>query len=587
VLSLILDDLGIYYDARCPSRLELILEEGNSDVGRAARASSGIDRLRTCRLSKYTPPVGPQDFAQDFVLVVDQTRRDASIPGANADEATFRTMLDAARAEHPGTPILVKSHPDVVAGAKQGHFHASDLDRDDTLITQPCNPWALIECARAVYTVSSQMGYEAVLAGKHVRCFGRAFYAGWGLTEDEQPMPQRTARPNREALFAACHLDYPVYYDPWHDRLCSFETALEIVHHQVRAATPDPDIDGEIFTGVRLWKRRSIASFRPAFRSRPEFVEASEGLRQTSARQVWMWASKAKAEDVETLRARGVRTGFVEDGFLRSVGLGAELTEAASLIFDRQGIYFDPTAPSDLEDLVVGATLGGADETRAARLRKAIVEARVTKYNVGTNIPIPDREGRDIILVPGQVEDDASILRGCGEVRSNLALLTAVRDANPEAWIIYKPHPDVVAGLRAGAVAQDRVAELANETASGVSAAALLDQVDAVWTMTSLMGFEALLRDKAVTCLGAPFYAGWGLTRDLGPPTPRRTARPSIDQLVWAALIAYPSYRDPVTGMACSPELIVERLGQRLPMRRAGLLSKLQGMFAGQSWLWR
>ena len=80
--------------------------------------------------------------------------------------------------------------------------------------------------------------------------------------------------------------------------------------------------------------------------------------------------------------------------------------------------------------------------------------------------------------------------------------------------------------------------------------------------MTSLAGFEALLRGKPVTTYGQPFYAGWGLTEDLCP-VPRRTRRRSLDELVAGALILYPRYLDPVTGLRCTPELLVERLGHR------------------------
>jgi capsular polysaccharide export protein len=58
------------------------------------------------------------------------------------------------------------------------------------------------------------------------------------------------------------------------------------------------------------------------------------------------------------------------------------------------------------------------------------------------------------VLVVGQVEDDASIRLGAGVVRTNLGLLTAAAHANPGARIIYKPHPDVEAGLRPGTIAE-------------------------------------------------------------------------------------------------------------------------------------
>jgi len=92
-----------------------------------------------------------------------------------------------------------------------------------------------------------------------------------------------------------------------------------------------------------------------------------------------------------------------------------------------------------------------------------------------------------------------------------------------------------------------------------------------------------------VTVLGAPFYAGWGLTRDLGPVPARRTARPDLAALVHACLIAYPRYRDPVTGMPCPVEIAVARLACRATGRGPGLrlLAKAQGMLAGHSWIWR
>ncbi|MEM0987783.1 MAG: capsular polysaccharide biosynthesis protein [Pseudomonadota bacterium] len=589
-LSLVIDDLGFYADASRPSRLERILQDDTPDDDALARATAGIDLLRRLRLSKITPPVAPCNFGSGHVLVVDQTVGDASIAGAGAGPADFARMLDAASAEHPGARILIKAHPDVIAGKKRGHFSADDAAAGD-FVGDAVNPCDLIQGARAVYTVSSQIGYEAVLVGVPVRCFGVGFYAGWGLTEDEHPAPRRTRRLSVAELFHGCHLRYPVYYDPWRDCLCDFETTAEALAHQVQAATPAvAGVQGEVFVGVRRWKRRAVLGFRPPLARAPRFREQpAEAARIARAerRAVWLWAARAEAKVRDDLVGQGVAAGFVEDGFLRSVGLGAELTRAASLVFDRQGIYFDAGAPSDLEGLIADAAAGAAESPRAAALREAIVEAGVTKYNVGADAPLPVPPGRKVLLVPGQVEDDASILRGCGSIRTNLALLEAARAAFPDAWLVYKPHPDVEAGLRSGAVPDSATMALADHAAAGASADALLRQTDRVATLTSLMGFEALLRGVPVTCFGTPFYAGWGLTDDRDQPCDRRAARPSLDDLVWAALIAYPAYRDPVSGLACPPELVVERLAAGTPSPRATLLSRLQGTFAGYSWLWR
>ncbi|MEM7211819.1 MAG: capsular polysaccharide biosynthesis protein [Pseudomonadota bacterium] len=581
-LSIILDDIGIYYDARATSRLETLLQNGCAELDDTERAERGISILRDARLSKYTPPVARRSLDPGYVLVVDQTRGDASIPGAMVDAGAFSRMLHAARAEHPGRRIIVKSHPDVIAGHKQGHFNQSDAG-DDTHLTSEINPWDAIEGAVAVYTVSSQLGYEAVLAGKPVRCFGAAFYSGWGLTEDEVVVRRRSTRQSRTSLFAGCHLAYPVYVDPWRKQLCSFEDAAEILQCLVEAEQRPDGATGEVFGGVRLWKRRNVMRFRPKLARPPKFTldgRRANEIHKHEDRKVWLWASHGSANDPEG-------TGYVEDGFLRSVGLGAELTQAASLVFDTSGIYYDPTRASDLERLIADAARGAADSERARALKEAIRDARLTKYNVGaeTNLSFPS--DRSLVLVPGQVEDDASIRLGAGDVRTNLGLLRAARAANPDAFLVYKPHPDVEAGLRPGTVSDQDLSELADHAARNASAVELIEASDAIWTMTSLMGFEALMRGVSVTCLGTPFYAGWGLTEDLGPTCERRSARPTLEQLVWATLIAYPRYVDPVSGLPCTPELIVERLAAGAPFPKATMLSRLQAAMAGQSWIWR
>lgn len=131
---------------------------------------------------------------------------------------------------------------------------------------------------------------------------------------------------------------------------------------------------------------------------------------------------------------------------------------------------------------------------------------------------------------------------------------------------------------------------IADAVLTRTATTAALAAVDEVWTMTSALGFEALLRGKRVTCTGQPFYAGWGLTEDRGPPLLRRTASPDLAALVHATLIAYPRYVDPVTGRPCPVEVIVERLANGALMSPGAMtrtLSKLQGLFASQSWLWR
>ncbi|MEM8789722.1 MAG: capsular polysaccharide biosynthesis protein [Pseudomonadota bacterium] len=558
-LGLLLDLQGLHYDPAQPSALEDLLQNGQFDT---ARAAAGIAFLRQHGLSKFSDwDPGASPPAPGYVLIVDQTAGDAAIAASGCDPATFVRMLAEARAAHPGARIVIKTHPVTAAGHRRGHFGPEDAGAGAEICAAPVNPWALLAGATAVYTVSSQMGFEAILAGHRPVVYGRPFYAGWGLSEDRQAQPRRTRRLTREELFAGAMVDYPVWYDPHRDALCDFETVAQALSAQARAWREDRA--PLLCAGMRPWKHAPMRAF---LRHSPDLrfcEEPAAALRQAVAekRRLLLWAGRETPEITENAASAQLPLMRVEDGFLRSVGLGARLLPAASLVFDDLGIYFDPGRESRLEALInASETLTKADRARADGLAKAVVAAGVTKYNVGTG-GVEAPKGRLCVLVPGQVEDDASIRLGTDAVRTNAALLDHARAVFPDAFLVYKPHPDVEAGLRVGAVpGANRVADL---VAHEVSAAEALAAADVVVTMTSLMGFEALIRGKRVHCLGMPFYAGWGLTEDHGQNAPRRVARPDLTALVHAALIGYPRYFDAETGLACAPEAVLYRLATR------------------------
>ena len=601
-MGLLVDRQGAHYDPSQPSELERLLATHPLDeTPLLDRARLCIARLKHLHLSKYnahdpTAPAPPPGY----VLVLDQVRGDASLRhggvGGPLREALFAEMLSAALDENPGARVILRTHPETAGRkgwgpARTGHFgavHGSDRVQTET---GALSPWALLEGATAVYTVSSQMGFEAILAGHRPRVFGLPFYAGWGLSNDEASLPRRNRRLTRAQLFAAAMLLYPVWYDPLRDRCCTLEQVIDQMEARVTAFRQDRH--GHVACGMRLWKRHHLQAMFG--RERPLIFVADEARAQARAsatgRGLIGWASSVSP---------GFQGWRVEDGFLRSRGLGAALTPPASLVTDDLGIYYDPARESRLEHLIAGPLPPGG-EARAQALIAAIVEAGLTKYNIGRGIAETEaaiarlraaRPGAPVILVPGQVEDDASIKLGAVDIRTNLGLLQAVRDAEPDALLLYKPHPDVEAGLRPGAL-PDATA-LADLVVSGIDAGALFPLVDRVWTITSGLGFEALLRGKPVTCLGLPFYAGWGLTDDRAPvPHRRRDHAPvTLEALVHAALIAYPRYLDPLSGQPCPPELIVERLAGGQAGGHAGrpglkLLAKLQGALASKAHWWR
>jgi capsular polysaccharide export protein len=589
-LGLTIDRRGAWFDSRQPSDLEhLLATHPLDDTALLDRARDAIARMRDNHLTKYaavdpTLPAPPPGY----VLVIDQTKGDASIRLGGASDRTFREMLVLAQEENPGARIVIKTHPETTGGHRPGHYGAETASDRISLCTDPLSPWVLMEGATTVYTVSSQLGFEAILAGHKPQVFGQPFYAGWGLTEDRSPIDRRKRRLTRAQLVAGALILYPRWYDPYRDRLCGLEDVLATLEAEARAWRQDRQ--GHVAVGMRAWKRgplqKVFATNGPALR-----FEETPARAVAHGRPVMVWAGK----ETEALRQACDRAALplsrVEDGFLRSRGLGAELIPPLSLVVDDLGIYYDPTRASRLEHLITeAAALPPARLRRAERLVAALISTGVGKYNLSGDGSLPDAGGRKVVLVPGQVEDDASIRLAAGEVRTNRALLQLARDRHPDAVVVYKPHPDVEAGLRAGQVAAEDLAKLADHVAAKADPMALIAQADRVVTMTSLLGFEALLRGVTVSVTGAPFYAGWGLTEDLGPVPARRRARPALAALAHAALIAYPRYHDPVTGRPCPVEVAVERLASGnipAPAIRLRALSKLQGWCAGQAWLWR
>ena len=610
-MGLLVDRQGAHYDPSQPSALEHLLATHPLDnTPLLDRARLCMARMATIDLSKYNahdPALEPP--APGYVLVIDQVRGDASVRhggvGGPLPDGLFDEMLTAALDENPGARVILRTHPEAMAPhrgrrGRGGYFSAAIPHDRVSIDSRPLPPRALLQGAVAVYTVSSQMGFDAILAGHRPHVFGLPFYAGWGLSADRNPLPRRNRRLTRAQLFAAAMLLYPLWYDPLRDRLCPLEQVIDQMEARLRAFRRDRQ--GHVACGMRLWKRGHLQAFFG--REKPVLFAADPARAAARAaatgRHLTGWAS-AVPDSFAGLR--------VEDGFLRSRGLGAALTPPVSLVVDDLGIYYDPRRDSRLERLI--ATPLPPDGTaRAAALIQTICNAGLTKYNIGQNAgKLTDRikklretrPGAPVILVPGQVEDDASIRYGAGIERSNFSLLQSVRDNCPDAVILFKPHPDVEAGLRAGAVLKaDTIADL---ILTDTDAHTVFQHVDEVWTITSGLGFEALLRGKPVTCLGMPFYAGWGLTRDLAPVPKRRQALAAgagpvtLERLVHAALIAYPRYLDPLTGTPCPPELIVERLARQgegdaaRGRLRAGpglrLLARLQGAMASRAHWWR
>jgi len=300
-----------------------------------------------------------------------------------------------------------------------------------------------------------------------------------------------------------------------------------------------------------LRKQKLLRNFIPHVKVKK--ISRSQILPDSATVLIW------GAEPADPHWPKSIKIIRVEDGFLRSVGLGADLVRPVSWVFDSRGIYFDASRESDLEWLLENTSVDNELLERADNLVKKVIEHGLTKYNVGGDPWQRPLSASRVLLVPGQVETDASIRLAAIGIKTNLALLQEVRNTNPGAYIIYKPHPDVVAGLRAKGSQEHLCWNYCNEVLMDVPMNDLINMVDEVHVMTSLTGFEALLRGRKVVCYGLPFYAGWGLTQDIHVCT-RRTRQRSISELAACALILYPTYITYNRPKLAEPEQIMNEL---------------------------
>jgi capsular polysaccharide export protein len=399
-----------------------------------------------------------------------------------------------------------------------------------------------------------------------------------------QPEGTEAARvPNgatlRELLRASLGPDLPS--DPFTGEAMPWPEAIALCRHWRELIDANRGIAG--IYGFAGWKRATTEPLLWDGLTERRFDRDPAEL--GTGQSVAVWRSRTSAARLGELEKVGVALIEVEDGFIRSAGLGADCIPPQSIIVDPVGIYFDGRSPSALEKVLRDGEFTADLLSRVEALLERIRALGLSKYDAGHQ-RLERRSSRPHVLVPAQVEDDRAVLAVDGPPLTNLELLKRVREAWPEAYILFKPHPDVEAGHRKGAIADPVVLSFADEIVREGSIASWIDLVDEVHVNSSLAGFEALLRGKAVVTYGVPFYAGWGLTKDQGSVPPRRSARRSLSEVAAAALILYPRYVDPVTNLPCSPEVVIARL-ESAATQPAGKVGALVLARRLQGWLKR
>ncbi|EAI3105621.1 capsular polysaccharide biosynthesis protein [Campylobacter coli] len=557
--SIVKDDVGIYYDATAPSKLENILNTYEFSSEELEQAKKAIELIKKEKLSKYNNNlcVPKELFSanEERVLIITQVANDASLKFGLADNFSTQDIINEAIKENPNAKIYIKIHPDVLSGKKQSDFNAQNLSNKCVIIKENYNPIELLSYFKKVYTKTSGMGFEALMLGSECVCYGVPFYAGWGLTQDKQACKRRLKKRSLEEIFYAAYILYSEYFNPYLNQKGDiFDTIYTLAKYK---KIEQANSNKLYFLGFTLWKRWFMKPFFKAKNNKIIFLNSLDELYKAnliSEDKIFIWGKKYD----KTLLAKDFNNEIflVEDGFLRSVFLGSDLTRPFSLIVDNKGLYVDPSKPSDLEDILQNYKFDDGLKQRAKKLITTITQNKFSKYNGLKHEKLNFNTNKKIILIPAQVEDDASMILG-GAGFDTLKLLQSVRKANENAFIVFKPHPDVLSGNRKGLKDKNIILKYCDEIIENVSIDSAINACDEVHTITSTSGFDALLRGKKVVVYGKPFYAGWGLTQDLHHIS-RRTRVLSLEELVAGVLILYPRYIHPKSKNLCEVELALD-----------------------------
>lgn len=243
-----------HYDIRGHGRLESLLTDKFIPLSemQIKRSRYCIDKIVSNKLSKYNNQ--QKDFIIDNsdykILIVDQALGDQSVNLSGCNSDTFKEMLDSAL--NITKNVYIKIHPEQLVGRRKGYFNFNIPNNEQVFVSKQnyptvkiindyVNPISLLEKFDEVWTVSSQLGFEALMLNKKVVCFGTPFYSGYGLTEDKantNTLKFRKTFNNHltvEDIFYKTYIEYTTYCNPFNFKdLWQIEDVIDNLIRQLK-----------------------------------------------------------------------------------------------------------------------------------------------------------------------------------------------------------------------------------------------------------------------------------------------------------------------------------------------------------------
>lgn len=560
-LSIVLDRAGIHYDTARTSDLQRILKDiqGGWSEGMAVRARRIIGELQRLRLTKYNFQEGLLDrsrWRQYRLLIVDQAKESRALGFGGANQGIFEQMVDSAFKTFAETDIIIKLHPDHELHRGTSMLHGR-VPPGVSIVPAGINIWSVFDHVDTVYTVSSQVGFEALLARKKVVCFAQPFYAGWGLTTDLASTHGEVKNLTLEQLVYGVLIKYSVYIHPERRERCEIEDILAYLESGLKKTIGFHKV---VYTvGLNAEQKKVITPFLQGhFAQEVRHLAPRKGRhREFAADEATLfWEESGRRGDdlMSYLANRGVTV--LRAGSWTMPLMAGGPGHPLALHISKYRLHDQEGLGNDLTLLLENGDFSPQLLRRAETLHQRLLTVMDQRAVAMSDSVLKSIGRRPVALVFGHLDADGALGAGENSVRSDQELLNRVRRNFPEAYIIYAPQFADFRGRRQTVLIETALCDYVARPEQSVSCLKLADTVHVI---SSLSGVHALMCGKMVYTYGRPFYAGWGLTRD-SEVFEERNKHCSLTELLSVAWILGPTYFDWQTKTIGTPEEIVRRL---------------------------
>lgn len=204
-------------------------------------------------------------------------------------------------------------------------------------------------------------------------------------------------------------------------------------------------------------------------------------------------------------------------------GFGDEPKPYALHFSKDNNIHYDILTHNNLYSLLLSDWQPSSDEIdEATQAIEMINKYCISKYNqYPIYTPKEDIDFSKDILLIDQAVNSESIISANANTYNFSRMIAYAFEAFPNSKIYIKYHPNTINGISDGYlkafVEKNRLQDhpsikIIDEQVNGAS---LFYYFDKVFTATSTLGFEAVLRGKNVFTFADSFYSGWGFTNSV------------------------------------------------------------------------